>query len=306
MMQGHGKAQTPRPLLFGEVLYDSFPDGSLVLGGAPFNVAWHLRGFGLAPLLVSRVGDDSLGERVLAAMIEWGLDTSGMQKDPHHPTGRVLVSFKEREPSFQIIPGQAYDFIDAGAAEGLLRDGRYQLLYHGSLIARSPSARAALNMFRDARLPLFVDINLRDPWWSRPWLDDALHRARWAKLNEQELRVVSNGNDASEPDLRTRAERLRQTYGLELLLVTRGQAGAIASAEGAAAASAPGAHSAIVDTVGAGDAFSAAAILGLLHGWPLAQLVERAGDFATSVCLIRGAIGHDRDLYRRHLRTWRQ
>ena len=64
--------QAQRPLVFGEVLYDRFPDGSTVLGGAPFNVAWHLQGFGLAPTFISRVGDDELGERIIATMTAWG------------------------------------------------------------------------------------------------------------------------------------------------------------------------------------------------------------------------------------------
>ena len=83
-----------RPLIFGEVLFDAFPDGSRVLGGAPFNVAWHLRALGLDPLLVSRVGADGAGDEVLRAMHDWQLDVSGVQRDPNHPTGRVPVTLE--------------------------------------------------------------------------------------------------------------------------------------------------------------------------------------------------------------------
>ena len=78
---------TGRPLIFGEVLFDRFPDGSEVLGGAPFNVAWNLCGLGRAPLLMSRVGEDERGDRILGAMREFGMDCGGIQRDPEHPTG---------------------------------------------------------------------------------------------------------------------------------------------------------------------------------------------------------------------------
>ena len=85
-----------RPLIFGEVLFDHFPDGTAVLGGAPFNVAWHLHAFGLRPLMISRIGNDELGGRVQEAMQKWGMDCSGMQiRHCTHPTGTVQVTFQD-------------------------------------------------------------------------------------------------------------------------------------------------------------------------------------------------------------------
>ena len=77
---------TKRPLVFGEVLFDCFPDGAEVLGGAPFNVAWHLQGFGQEPLFVSRIGDDIRGNQIRAAMSDWGMSLSGLQLDTSHAT----------------------------------------------------------------------------------------------------------------------------------------------------------------------------------------------------------------------------
>ena len=293
-----------RPLVFGEVLYDSFPDGNTVLGGAPFNVAWHLQGFGLAPLFVSRIGEDELGEQILAAMTSWGMDTRGVQKDPRHPTGRVVVNFHENEPSYEIVPEQAYDFIAADVVDGLLSEGHYELLYHGSLIARHPSARAALDRLRAAMIPSFVDVNLRDPWWQLPWLDAALRQARWAKLNEHELRILARGHEISAAGIPVLAAELRRTWGLQVLVVTRGEAGALVLADEVTAEVAPPSRGAIVDTVGAGDAFSAVSILGLLQGWPLAELAKRAVDFAAEVCRMRGATTSDHELYKHCLRKW--
>jgi fructokinase len=304
MEQERMTQQALRPLVFGEVLFDCFPDGSEVLGGAPFNVAWHLQGFGLAPLFVSRVGSDELGERILAAMTAWGMDTRGLQRDPGHSTGRVVVSFHDNEPSYEIVPEQAYDFIDGAAAQALLGAERFASLYHGSLIARHATARAALDKLRAAKIPAFVDINLRDPWWRRPWLDEALRQARWAKLNEHELRTLASPSGEAIGEIEALAEALRSSHGLQVLVVTRGAAGALVLADGTAAEVAPVAAGDVVDTVGAGDAFSAVTMLGLLRGWPLRELAERAVDFAAAVCRMRGATAQDSELYRRYLRKW--
>jgi len=293
-----------RPLIFGEVLYDSFPDGSVVLGGAPFNVAWHLQGFGLSPIFVSRIGDDELGERILTAMDEWGMDIHGIQRDTNHATGRVVVSIHNNEPSFEIIPEQAYDFIAAEPLQALLNQEQYGLAYHGSLIARHPSARAALDILREAGLPLFVDVNLRDPWWHREWLDDALQRAHWAKLNEHELRMLSS--QTNDSDIKDCAETLRCSHALEWLVVTRGGEGALLLSDGKSVETSPGKVEDLVDTVGAGDAFSAVTILGLLRGWPLSALAQRAVEFAAAVCRLRGATTRDRGLYQAYLRKWEE
>jgi len=304
MEQEQMTQQVPRPLVFGEVLYDCFPDGSEVLGGAPFNVAWHLQGFGLAPLFVSRIGNDALGARILKAMSEWGMDTRGVQQDPDHPTGRVVVSFDAGEPSYEIVPEQAYDFIAGDQVQALLGAGHYQPLYHGSLAARHSTARAALDGLRAIGIPAFVDINLRDPWWRRPWLEDALHQAQWAKLNEHELRILAERHQGDGVDVKALGEAFRHDCGLQMLVVTRGAAGALILADGKSAQAAPAAVGEVVDTVGAGDAFSAVSIFGLSRGWSLQQLGDRAVEFAAEVCRMRGATGRDRDLYQRYLRKW--
>src|SRR5690606_31337572 len=119
-----GPSIPARPVIFGEVLFDVFPDGTAVLGGAAFNVAWNLRGLGLDPLFVSRVGDDERGRGVLGAMERFGMDTSAVEVDPIRPTGVVTVAFRDGEPSYEIIADQAYDRIEARAAkEAIDRSG---------------------------------------------------------------------------------------------------------------------------------------------------------------------------------------
>jgi fructokinase len=182
------------PIVFGEVLFDTFPDGQRVLGGAPFNVAWHLQGFGYAPHFVSRVGDDEAGREILGRANEWGLSTAGIQVDRERPTGRVSVCIRDNEPSFEIEPDQAYDFIETPSAtpEG-------SLLYHGSLALRSAVSRKTVEHLGRPGLGVFCDLNLRDPWWKRETIDWCLGRAAWIKLNDSELHALT-GLPAESPD----------------------------------------------------------------------------------------------------------
>lgn len=291
----------PRPLIFGEVLYDNFPDGSSVLGGAPFNVAWHLQGFELTPLLVTRVGADAAGDAALARMQGWGMDTQGVQRDPMHPTGTVEVSMDTGQPSFRILPEQAYDHIGADGIAPLLNEADATLLYHGTLAARGDVSRNTLHRLRERlALPTFVDINLRPPWWQRDEVEWALEGARWVKLNKDELRVITR--DCRDPT--TASRELLHRYPIETLFVTLGAQGALLLAQGKLYNCAAGALTDLVDSVGAGDAFSAVVLLGLARGWQPAKLLEHAVDFATAICQRRGATVFDAGFYRDFLQKW--
>jgi fructokinase len=290
-----------RPIVFGEVLFDHFLDHRTVLGGAPFNVAWHLQGFGARPLFVSRVGDDREGATVRRRMSDWGLDLAGLQVDPLRPTGAVEVTFDDGEPGFNIVPDQAYDHIDAAAAMRAVQDISAALLYHGSLITRSPASRQALNQLRRlADLPAFVDVNLRPPWWTPALVKAALGGARWAKLNDDELRIVMDDDVESAAD----PEALRRTYRLDTVIVTRGAAGADVATAAGVTHGEPVPVPDLVDTVGAGDAFSAVMILALLEAWPVSTALARALGFASAICGMRGATGDSRALYDKHLQAW--
>ena len=134
-------------VLFGEILVDVFPDRR-VLGGAPFNVARHLQAFGLHPVLISRTGNDALRDELMAGMSDLGMDTGGVQSDPVHPTGQVLVHMDEGGHSFEILPEQAYDFIDARSADEIALASRPGLFYFGTLAQRHPvSCRALESLF---------------------------------------------------------------------------------------------------------------------------------------------------------------
>jgi fructokinase len=288
-----------RFVVFGEVLFDCFPDGSRVLGGAPFNVAWNLRGLGGEPLLISRIGIDAEGRKVQEVMQHWGMDVTGLQQDEEHPTGRVEVTLEQGQPGFEIVADQAYDHIDAKGAMHSIGQMPPAMIYHGSLIRRAESATALQSMIDATGAPVFLDINLRAPWWQADDLRLSIKRARWLKINDEELRTLQPvlGLPADE-SLAALAMALARHFDLATLIVTCGGDGAFAiDAQGHIVRQAVTAVPHLVDTVGAGDAFSAMCMLGLARDWPLSDTLERAQHFAARICGIRGATSHDKELY---------
>jgi fructokinase len=290
-----------RPVVFGEIVFDEFDDDVHQPGGAPLNVAWHLHGFGLHPLLISRVGRDDLGGLLLERLTAAGLDTGGIQIDPLRATGRVVVATSEHEPRFTIPGNQAYDFIDKAEFPNLAQE-KLAFLYHGSLATRKPPSAAALRFLRDSGLSTFVDVNLRSPWWDRAAVEGLLRGARWLKLNGTELAELVNGPSRTQLQ---RAETVRSQFGLELVVVTYGDQGSLAVTAELSITGQPERVPAFVDSVGAGDAFSAVLMLGLARGWPLQLALHRATSFAAAICGIRGALPEDATIYQRFLKQWR-
>ncbi|MEX2467107.1 MAG: PfkB family carbohydrate kinase [Gemmatimonadota bacterium] len=293
-----------RPAVFGEVLFDEFPDGTRVLGGAPFNVAWHLRGFGADPAFLSAVGFDKAGHDILQRMEEWGLSKDGVQVDRERTTGRVDVAFVDGENRYEIKRGQAWDFIDADLAEEACPDA-VRFIYHGTLAMRSEQSRRALERLMGRGAPALVDLNLREPWSTPDNIRTAMEGAHWLKVNEDELAEVMGRNIGSLDECEAAARALADRYDIHRVVVTRGADGSICVTRGGALdIGAEPVVEEIVDTVGAGDAFSAVLGMGILGGWGARTTLDRATRFASEICLIRGATTSDASLYERHLRSW--
>jgi fructokinase len=290
-----------RTCIFGEVLFDHFPDGRRVLGGAPFNVAWHLQAFGEPPLLISRVGDDADGAAVRESMSRWGMTQAALQTDARHPTGRVSVSIEQGEPGYDIVHPAAWDGIEAPPGVPVC-----PVLYHGSLALRSPVSRQSCEFLRrtvsagNAGGKIFVDVNLREPWCAPESVRAMLEGADWVKLNRRELDELFPGDDCAR-----RTRKVIDRYGLEALLLTDGANGAsLLFADGGLCSIRPGTDLKVVDTVGAGDAMASVVILGLLRGWPSKLALERAQSFASAIVGQRGATVGDRSFYDRFIREW--
>lgn len=283
--------------LFGEVLFDQFPDGQAVLGGAPFNVAWHLQAFGQRPCFISRVGADALGEQIRTNMLAWGMDTTHLQTDETHPTGVVQITINNGEPAYEILDEQAYDYI--ANPNNIIKSS---IIYHGTLALRhSTSAQSLAKLLAQHDGIVFLDVNLRAPWWRADQVAECLTSADWVKLNDDELHQLAE----PQATLQETLHDFLAAYQLSGLIVTRGELGAVAlTKNGDYFEVTPNALAEVVDTVGAGDAFASVLLLGLQHQWPLDVTLLRAQDFASALVTQKGATVQNKDFYLPFIAQW--
>jgi fructokinase len=294
-------------VVIGEALADLLPQGA-VLGGAPFNVARNLAALGRRPLMITRIGSDALGTAIARQFDHFGLDPAGLQRDAALPTGTVQVTLQDGQPQFSIPPDQAWDALDPALTGRLVAHARPAIVYYGTLAQRSARSRAAIQAALAATPALrFLDVNLRDTAVTTPTNEmlalEALRGAHVVKVNEDELTQLLDW--FVRPALPDAVPSLMQQFALRRLIVTRGAEGYAAyDAAGERIASGRGIAATVVDTVGAGDAFSSVVLLGELLAWPLAETLARANAFAAAVCTLPGAVTDDRDFYEQWRRRW--
>ena len=301
--------------VFGEALVDDFGDRQ-VLGGAPFNVARHLAAFGQAVLMLTRVGDDANGGRVRAECARFGMDLAGVQVDAERPTGRVLVERSADGGShrFTILEDQAYDAIEAGPALAAVAESRADTLYFGTLAQRAPQSQRTLARLLEAdTAQRYLDLNVRAGVTER-CVYHSLHAADVVKVNEEELadlfgwytHLRPTTDDMRDPEVQSACATLLRIFNLQGMIVTLGPRGAVYfGADGSFVEAPPAAMpGTLVDTVGAGDAFSAVFLVGRARGWALAQTLVRAHEFAGAVCCLAGAVPSSLDFYRPFIEGW--
>lgn len=290
-------ARSAEIVVFGEVLFDILPGGQRVLGGAPFNVAWGLKGLGQNPLLLSAVGSDALGVQIREKMSAWGLSLEGLQVDPLYPTGEVYVTITDDEPSYEICSPRAWDHIEDSC---VLAE---RFLYHGSLAMRGDVSAASLRaLVTRSSAKRFFDLNLRSPYNNVDLLREWIRGADWLKLNIDEMVTVLGDHSITFQNCEKHIEQLIADFEVENVLLTGGSQGAcIYGTYGhALCAPAPSVES-FVDTVGAGDSFTAYTIYAISIGMPIDQIVIQASRFASKVCCLRGATSTCKSFYTSHI-----
>ena len=278
-------ARRPVIIGIGEVLWDMLPAGRQ-LGGAPANFAYHARALGAEAYVVSRVGDDELGHQILFCLDALGLNHNFVSVDPHHPTGTVDVRLDEGGvPSYVIHENVAWDFLPQSAEVRALA-GRADAVCYGTLALRRPqSARTITAVQRQTRpecLRVF-DVNFRQHYVSRAITHTLLGRSNVVKLNEEEV-----------PRLFELLERPTDTAALVAedgpiaVAVTRGSRGSVLYTKDGFFEHL-GFPAEVADTVGAGDAFTAALVMGLLEGHAPDRINDFANRLAAYVCSQPGA-----------------
>ncbi|WP_022850377.1 PfkB family carbohydrate kinase [Limisalsivibrio acetivorans] len=289
-----------KPLVFGEVLFDTFPDGKKILGGAPFNVAWNLHKFGMKPVFVSCIGDDEDGNTVIRTMESAGMNTSSVKVLQDYPTGRVSVGFRNSQPEYTIEENQAYDYIEPAVSVDAA-----PVICHGTLALRTDFNRDSLySMKALSGAPTFVDLNLRDPHWNEELIKSVLGLSTYVKMSEEELTVSAKLSGIETGNILKTARQLFDNYNLSVLYITSGEEGAFAVTESDMYMEKPDGAIEIEDTVGAGDAFTSVAVMGMLKGWSMESILRRAVQFSAGVCTIRGATTESIEFYDYYLRGW--
>jgi fructokinase len=273
----------------GEILWDILPDGR-ELGGAPANFAFHARALGAASVIVSAVGDDPPGREILAQLGFRGLDLSGLTTLSSAPTGTVTVALDAGGiPHYTIHEGVAWDVIPWSASLARLA-ARADAVCFGTLAQRAPVSRATIGSFLDATRPdclRVLDLNFRQSYFSRETVHGLLEHATVLKLNDDELAKIAEMLSLPGPEVRV-LSGLLDAYPLAVIALTKGPAGSRLFGRGVDL-SHPGHPVETADTVGAGDAFTAALVTGMLRQMGWEEIGERANRVAAYVCSRKGA-----------------
>lgn len=274
----------------GEVLWDMLPQGSM-LGGAPANFAYHINALGGQGCLISRVGGDLLGEQALEVMTIRGLETDYVDLDPEHSTGTVVVELDDKgTASYVFPPDVAWDFLEPGEASMDIALKSTAICF-GTLAQRSPVSRRFIRAFLLAAPPdalRVFDVNLRGDFYSQKIIEESMELVNVLKVSDDELLILSRMLTLKGDD-REKLSALVGRYELRLAALTRG-------ARGSLLVTAddwddhPGSSVYVEDTIGAGDSFTAALTLGLLAGWDLESINERANVVAAAVCAQAGGM----------------
>ncbi|NQU26644.1 MAG: carbohydrate kinase [Candidatus Nealsonbacteria bacterium] len=288
--------QVPAIVGLGEILWDVFPDGPR-FGGAPANFACHVAALGRTAEIAAAVGQDELGKRALAELHTRGVGTRCVDRHADRPTGTVTVSLDdEGQASYEFAAQTAWDAM-AWSEELAQLAPRTSAVCFGTLGQRSERSRetiqrfvaatsAALRPSLPAALRIF-DVNLRPPFVTDPVILQSLDLANVLKLNDEELPVVAALCKLTGTDVEV-MQQLADRFTLRAVALTRGPRGAVLIRDDQVSEH-PGVETQVVDTVGAGDAFTAVLALGLLDGSDLAAINTGACQVAAFVCSQGGA-----------------
>lgn len=279
----------------GEILWDVYPD-SKRLGGAPFNFIYHIKKLIGKANFISSVGNDTEGKELLNILKKNDFNTDTIFIDNDHPTGKVLVTLDENKtPQFKMSSTSCFDFLQLTEKAKQVID-ESDLIYFGTFTSRSEVSRNTIqSILNKPNKKYFCDLNLRHNFYTIDFIEQALISSNVLKINEEEFYKLQNifGFPA---DLENAIQDLISKYKIDLIALTMGEVGSklftsmdyhFYQQE----------KIEVVDTLGAGDAFSAILCLGYLNNFPLEKINKLANQFAAEICKINGAIPESDKLY---------
>lgn len=278
----------PSVVGLGEILWDMLPAGAF-LGGAPANFAFHANQLGARGLVVSAIGNDDLGERIFTELGHLNVASDGLIRT-EQPTGTVTVTTESGQPTYTIHTDVAWDFIPFDAKLEAIAKAADAVCF-GTLAQRSPGSAQTINTFLSEtgkHCWRIFDINLRQQFYDTETIQSSLELAHVLKLNHEELPIIAELLELpTNPDQAIAA--LLHNYGLRLIALTRGGAGSSLYSKWRTSHHPGYPVAQIADTIGAGDSFTAALVMGLLQFDDLDAIHDRAARLASYVCTQRGA-----------------
>ena len=281
----------------GEILWDMLPAGKQ-LGGAPMNFAYWINRLGGNAFMVSSVGNDALGGEILSRLNKIDIEEIFVQKSLEYPTGTVDVKIDDKgKPDYVIHENVAWDYIEwSDELQKLAK--RTDAVCFGSLAQRSDVSRGTILRFLenvDKKCIKIFDINLRQDFYNKEIIKNSLAYATILKLNDEELPIVGNMFELTGDD-QTIIRKLIDKFDLEIVALTLGDNGSLLISKNDISEQ-KGIKVDIVDTVGAGDSFSAAIVMGLLEGETLEEINRSANELAAKVCTQKGGTGEEESTF---------
>ncbi len=258
------------------MLWDIFPKESIA-GGAPMNVALHLAHLGMDVKMISAIGEDKLGKKLLSFIRKFGLSEDFIQINATYPTGTVNVDDRDKENiKYEIVKPAAWDYILwSEEMDKAVRNA--DAFIFGTLGARNETSKATLEKLLETPALKVFDINLRPPFYTADLLEFLLKKADILKLNEDELTLLADFYDLPNK-MEAALEKLTELFEFDMICITLGSKGAAIYQEGEII-SHPGYPVAVKDTVGSGDAFLA----GFVSKYLSRESPEKILDFACAL-----------------------
>lgn len=275
-----------RVLSFGEILWDII-EGNYYIGGAPFNLAAHISRCGAETYMISRLGKDEWGEKAFSKVEALGIKTNFIQWDEEKPTGTVDVFLNNGQPSYTINPEVAYDYIDfESLREAKLEELKFDMFAFGSLAQRNQTSRQSLSQLlkKFSFSYVFYDVNLRKDGYSKEIINESISYSNILKLNDDEVPIISDFVFGEELGFEAFCERLVAELKQQIIIITAGGEGCYIYHDGQLQ-KVGGKKVKVVDTVGAGDSFSAAFLATFFKsGDPIhaAHVANQLGAFVAS------------------------
>ena len=283
----------------GEILYDIYPDEKR-LGGAPFNFIYHVWKITGKANFVSSVGNDENGKEILVYLNSIGFNTNYIPVDDEHSTGIVQVKILEdKTPQFTISPECSYDYFTLNEKTKDLINNETDLIYFGTLSQRSDFSRSTIaSVLNNKSKKYFCDLNLRHDFYTKELIKQSLLASNVLKLNSDELEKLKSLFGLSS-STQMAIHQLIFEFSIDILCVTLGSDGAILSTKNEMSTYKTSNISPI-DTLGAGDAYAAILCLGYLNEMPIDEINKLANEFASSICMVNGALPKDNSIFEKY------